>query len=135
MAVDFTFADRDDARRYLGEVGALWVIWIVSLFVITFSSGGLRLLTGIVGLVVTVWRTYPLQRRAAILVPDEEAQVNVGLRGGLRERTFRKLAYGAEPLRVAVPAAGATSIWYVFRIGMLAMTVLGFVAVLLDYTT
>lgn len=134
MTVDFTFEDGEDARRYLGEIGALWAVWTVALLAITLSTGGLRALSGIAGLVGIVVFTRPLRRRAADLVSDEEAAVDVGFRGGPRERAFRTLAYGAEPLRNAVTQARASSIWFGLRIGMLALTVLGFVAVLVDYT-
>lgn len=133
MTVDFTFEDQDDARRYLGEVAALWTVWITVLFVVTFSTGGVRALGAIFGLVVTVWRTGPLQDRAKVLIPDEEAEVSVGFRGGPRERTFRKLAYGLEPLQAAVPMARASSVWFAARIAMLALTVLGFAAVVVGY--
>lgn len=131
--VDFTFGDRADARRYLAEVGTLWAVWLLALFAVTFSSGGLRALAGVIGLVATVWRTMPLQNRAGALVTDEEARRNTGFRGGKRERTFRKLAYGIEPLRAAVPMAGASSVWYGLRIGTLGLTILGFVAVVVEY--
>lgn len=133
MTVDFTFADGDDARRYLGEVGVLWAVWVAALLTITFSTGGLRALSGIAGLVGIGVFTRPLRNRAKDLVPDEAALVDVGFRGGPRERAFRTLAYGAEPLRLAVRQARASSIWFGLRIGMLALTVLGFAAVLIDY--
>ncbi len=133
MTVDFTFADGDDARRYLGEVGALWAVWVAALLAISFTTGGPRALSGIAGLVGIVVFTRPLRQRAKELVPDDEAMVDVGFRGGPRERTFRTLAYGAEPLRHAVEQARASSIWFALRIGRLALTVLGFLAVLIDY--
>lgn len=133
MSVDFTFADGDDARRYLGEVGALWAVWVVALLAITVSTGGLRALSGIAGLVGIAVFTRPLRRRAHDLVSDEAALVDVGFRGGPRERAFRTLAYGSEPLRLAVGQAQASPIWFAMRIGMLALTTLGFVAVVIDY--
>jgi hypothetical protein len=135
MTVDYTFEDGDDARRYLGEIGALWAVWTVALIAVSLSTGGLRALSGIAGLVGIVVFTRPLRRRAAALVSDDEATVDVGFRGGPRERAFRKLAYGAEPLRNAVAQARASSVWFALRIAMLALTVLGFIAVLVDYTS
>lgn len=133
MDIVFSFADRNDARRYLGEVGALWTVWIASMFVVTFSTGGMRAIFGLVGLVATVWRTAPLQRRALELVPDNTAVKGAGFRGGPRETTFRKLAYGAEPLRSAVPTAQASPVWYALRLGMLGVTIVGFAFVVFGY--
>lgn len=135
MTIDYTFDDGDDARRYLGEVAALWGVWVVALVAITFSTGALRALSGIAGLVGIVLFTRPLRHRAAAIVPDAEATTDVGFRGGPRERVFRKLAYGSEPLGAAVRQAGASPVWYGLRIAMLALTVLGFLAVLVDYTS
>ena len=134
MDVDYSFSDHDDARKYLGEVAALWGVWVAALLIVSFGIGAVRAIGGIAGLVGVMWRAGPLQRRAAALVPDGAVSgARASFRKGPRELAFRQLAYGSAPLREAVTTAQASPLWLALRMAMLALTVLAFALVVLDY--
>lgn len=130
MTVDYTFDDAGEARRYLSDVGWLWSVWMVALVLVTFGGGLVRLLGALGGLALMAWRAGPIQRRAALLVPEETARTDVGWRGGPREKVFRELAYGREPLRRAIAVTGASSLWLVARWLMIGATLVGFALML-----
>lgn len=120
------FGDVDDARAYLGEVGRLWLGWLAGLGVLVLSTGWGVLIGGVAVMVLLVWLSRPLQARTDRLVA--ESTPGAGHReaagwGSERERTMRRLAYGAEPIAAAVELTGSGRWWLVARWVMIAATV------------
>lgn len=126
------FADRADAVRYLRELARLWAVWLVGLAGLLFTNAILLIFWGIAVVIVLVVLVRPLQRRAAVLVPEDE--VVAGARGfargsTVRDRAIRDLSYGEAPLRNALRMAGLSERWLVSRQVMLALTLVAMVYV------
>jgi hypothetical protein len=122
-----------EARAYLGEVGRLWLGWLAGLAVLVLSTGWGVVIGGIAVMVLLVWLSRPLQARTDRLVADGvvggDAPSSAGW-GSPRERTMRRLAYGAEPIAAAVELAGAGRWWLAARWVMIGATVAAVLVVL-----
>ncbi|HEY5728061.1 MAG TPA: hypothetical protein VIV08_05565 [Acidimicrobiia bacterium] len=115
-----------EARAYLGEVGRLWLGWMAGLAVLVLSTGWGVLIGGVAVMVLLVWLSRPLQARTDRLMAGGALVVDAPSPSGWgspRERTMRRLAYGAEPIAAAVELAGAGRWWLVARWVMIAATV------------
>lgn len=135
----YTFGDEADARRYLREVGLLWLAWIIGLSGLLLSSALALFLWAVVTLGTLLFLARPLQRRAETMVPQnkvEGGKVDTVLRGGTtRDRVLRDLAYGTEPVLAALRTTGHSEHWVFARHVVIAVTLLGFLFVVLGPTT
>jgi hypothetical protein len=122
-----------EARAYLGEVGRLWLGWLAGLAVLVLSTGWGVVIGGVAVMALLVWLSRPLQARTDRLVADGvvggDAPSAAGW-GSPRERTMRRLAYGAEPIAAAVELAGAGRWWLAARWVMIGATVAAVLVVL-----
>lgn len=128
--IDYTFADRDDAVRYLRDLVRLWAAWVIALAGLASRNPIVLIVWGAVVLTVLIFMMRPMQRRAAELVPEDRAVAATrGLARGtsLRDRAVHELAYGTEPLRAALRAVGMSERWLVMRQVMFALTLLAFI--------
>jgi hypothetical protein len=92
----------------------------------------LLIVWGVAVVIVLVALVRPLQRRAADLVPVDEAVAGArGLARGttVRDRVVRDLTYGETPLRTALRVAGLSERWLLIRQGMFALTTVAMVYV------
>lgn len=130
----YTFEGQDDASRYLRELALLWGAWVVGLAGLMLTNAIVLLVWGVGTVTVLVVMARPIQRRAERLVPDnkvEGGKVDTVLRGGTtRDRAIRDLAYGTEPLRIALRTVGFSERWVLVRHVIVALTVLGLVYVI-----
>ncbi|MDX2342675.1 MAG: hypothetical protein QNL12_02505 [Acidimicrobiia bacterium] len=130
----YTFAGPHDARTYLRRVAILWSVWVVGLVVILLTHGVSLIFWSIGVLATIVLLARPLLTRAEALVPVNAREGNAALsalRGGTtRDRALRELAYGSEPVRAALDAAGLSRRWLFARHIVVAITLLGLVYVL-----
>ena len=111
MTTEGWFDDEADAKRYLGEVGRLWTVWLLGLGALVFSRG---LTAGVVGLVLLVAMFIlmsPLQNRVHDRYRDDEESHQVAKRQSLsaRDRALRQLTYGRAPFGEAVDKRG---LWF-----------------------
>ena len=132
--IAYTFDGPQDARTYLREVGLLWLVWVLGLGVILVTSGLPLILVSLGVLATVLLLARPLLSRSESLVPvnaREDKAALSALRGGTtRDRVLRELAYGSEPVRAALAAAGLSKRWLVARHVVVAATILGLVYVL-----
>lgn len=127
--IEYTFADRDDAVRYLRELARLWAAWVVALAGLVSTNPLVLMFWGAASLTVLIILMRPLQRRAAELVPEDRVVAgSKGLARGatLRDRAIRDLTYGSEPPRVALRAVGMSERWLVMRLVVFALTLVAF---------
>jgi hypothetical protein len=127
--LDWEFADRDDARSYLAEIGRLWTGWLITLFFLMTMRGLALLAVAVVGLIVMYTLAKPIQQRVYDRYPEDEPLSRGGTK---RDRALRGLVYGTEPLRTALALAGSSPRWVLARHVVVAATVAGFVWVLID---
>lgn len=111
MTPDGWFDDEADAKRYLGEVGRLWIVWLLGLAALAFSRG---LTAGAVGLALLVAMFIlmsPLQNRVHARYGDDEKARRVAARQTLsaRDRALRELTYGRAPFAEAIDKRGMWS--------------------------
>lgn len=134
VELTYTFDGQDDAGRYLRDLAFLWGAWVAGLAGLMLTNAVVLLGWGVGTLVVLILLARPIQRRAERLVPEnkvEGGKVDAFLRGGTtRDRAIRDLAYGTEPLRIALRTVGASERWVLVRHVMVALTVLGLVFVI-----
>jgi hypothetical protein len=131
--IDWGFEGADDARRYLGEVARLWGAWIAGLVGLVAVNNLAVVAVGVVVIGLLLWLARPLQVRAAKVVPEDTlvgGRFGVVGKGTVRDRVLRQFAYGDQPLRQAVDLSGASSLWLWARQGVVAATIIAFVAVL-----
>ena len=103
------FTDGADARKYLGEVGRLWGLWIVGLAALAVSGGPVAVIFGLGLLVALYVQMGPLQRRAKARFAEETAATGKD-RGLTRaDRALRELMYGTKPYAEALETAGVWS--------------------------
>ena len=126
----YTFDGEPDARRYLREIALLWSAWLVGLGGLLLSNAVVLLIWAVVTLTALVVLARPIQRRAEAIVPVnkvEGGKVDTVFRGGTtRDRAIRDLAYGTEPMRIALETVGYSQRWVLIRHFVLAMTLVGF---------
>lgn len=108
MSQDDWFADGADARRYLAEVGRLWLIWLVGLGALALGRGLIVLVIGVGLLVVMFMMMSPLQDRVQARFGDGSSARETALRRTLsaRDSALRQLTYGTRPFAEAVEKAG-----------------------------
>jgi len=127
------FATPADARAYLGEVGRLWLGWIVGLAALVFLEGWPVVVAGVAVMLTLVWLIRPLQARTDRLIPEDTAAAGGhGKRAGWgssRDRMMRRLAFGVEPIAAAVDVAGAGRWWLAARWLVIGATVAAVVTV------
>ncbi|MCP3973699.1 MAG: hypothetical protein GY720_04320 [bacterium] len=104
MTIESWFDDAVDAKKYMGEVGRLWSVWLLGLGALAFSRG---LTAGAVGLALLVAMFIlmsPLQNRVHTMYGDDESSRRVARRQTLsaRDRALRQLTYGRAPFGEAV---------------------------------
>jgi hypothetical protein len=132
--IAYTFDGARDARIYLREIAVLWSVWVIGMIVILLTNGGTLILWSVAVMVVLMFLARPLLIRAEKLVPENKREGNtadVVLRGGTtRDRALRNLAYGSEPMRVALASAGLSERWLLARHLAIAVTILGLVLAL-----
>ena len=89
------------AAAYRSEVGILWGVWMVALALLVFAAGWIVWVAGLAALVGLVVLARPLQRRAALIVPDDTvpAAGPGAFRKSERDGVLRELAFGEAPLR------------------------------------
>jgi hypothetical protein len=131
---DRWFRDADDARAYLGEVGRLWLAWIVTLVLLFLVQQWWALLgIGIAFLVGMAVLGRPLQARA-LRIPGKAANDRSGPERGKassrRDAALRQLMYGEAPLREAIALSRATTLLIWVRRLMIVATVIAFVFVM-----
>jgi len=133
--IAYTFDGAQDARIYLREIGVLWSVWVIGMVVILLTHGGTLILWSVAVMVALMFLARPLLSRAEKLVPMNKREGNaadVVLRGGTtRDRALRDLAYGSEPMRVALVSAGFSERWLLTRHFVIAVTILGLVFAIL----
>lgn len=129
----YTFANRDDAARYLRQVGVLWTGWVIGLSGLLLTNALLVIFWGVATVVVLMFLARPLQRRAETMVPDNKVvggKLDTALRGGTtRDRVLRDLAYGTEPFRAALNMVGRSEAWVAIRHLIIALTIFGLIYV------
>ena len=128
--VEWSFNGPDDAAAYRSEVASLWGVWMVALTLLVFAAGWVVWVTGLGAMVGLVVLARPLQRRAALLVPDDvvPAAGAGAFRKSKRDSVLRELAFGEAPLR----AAGCGPVWIWTRRFVVGATFAGFAFVLYD---
>lgn len=98
------FLDATDAQKYLGEVGRLWVGWLVGLVALGLSKGGVAIAIGVAFLVGLFVLMAPLQNRVGDRFAGDAAAFKTA-RGQIlskRDRALRELAYGRAPFAEAL---------------------------------
>jgi hypothetical protein len=137
---EWGFADAEDARRYLGEVGRLWAIWTAGMLFLISNNGWVVVAGGAVVIAALLFFGRPLQARAARIVPEDTLvsakswSVLPG-KGTKRDVVFKQLAYGRDPVREAVVIGDGSSLWEPARSAVVALTVAAFVLVLYQLMT
>lgn len=135
------FTDRDDARRYIGEVSRTWLVWLITLALLLIATQWWALLlVGFAFLTAMAIVGKPLQERAARVEgaepPAAPSKVATALgRGRGQDRAFRTLLYGEVPLRQAIALTGTTPMLLWLRRLVLVVTIGAFVWVLIALFT
>lgn len=131
--VAYTFDGVSDARAYLREIAVLWGLWVVGLVAILATHGVLLVVLAVALLISLLIGALPLWTRVETLVPvnrREGGRLAAALRGGTtRDRVLRELAYGDQPLRVALDTAQLNPAWIAIRHLVVTATVIAFVLV------
>lgn len=106
------FTDEADAKRYIGEAGRVWVVWLVGLGVLSLTEGVASAVVGGALLVVMFIVMSPLQNRVhEMFAPDQDGPPDHGHEPfGPRDKVLRQLTYGREPFAEAVDKRGLASI-------------------------
>lgn len=108
MSSDSWFADAADARKYIAEIGRVWIVWLVGLTALLRTSGGAAFAVGGTLLVAAFLLMQPLQHRVQERFHDESDGRSVPPRKSLssRDRALRELTYGREPFAEAISRNG-----------------------------
>lgn len=132
----YSFTSREDAALYIRQVGMLWLGWVIGLSGLLLTNAWMLITWGVTTVVVLMLLARPLQRRAENLVPKNEVvggKLETTFRGGTaRDRALRDLAYGTEPLRVALDTVGRSEHWVMVRHLIVALTIFGLVYVIMN---
>lgn len=133
--IEYTFDGPEDARSYLREIGLLWSVWVVGLFLVLFTHGFTVLIVAAVLFTALLMLARPLLPRTERLVPENQREggaIESAFRGGTtRDRVLRELAYGVAPMAAALQTAGLSPRWVAARHVVIALTLLALVYVLL----
>lgn len=107
------FEDAADAKQYMGEVGRLWVVWLVGLGALAVSQGGVAVAVGVALLIAMFVLMSPLQQRVHARYGTERDARKLPPRATLtaRERALRQLTYGRRPFAEAVEMRGLLGGW------------------------
>lgn len=110
-SADTWFADEADAKTYIGEVGKLWLAWLVGLGALAFSRGVTAVIVGIALLVALFILMSPLQNRVQDMFGNDPDGRAIPKRETLssRDKALRELTYGREPFAEAVDKRGMWS--------------------------
>lgn len=127
MSDEAWFEDEADAKKYLGEVARIWLVWLGGLIALAASRGFLAAVFGVALLVVMFVLISPLQNRVHERFGDlrrEEAPVERSVLAA-RDRALRDLTYGRRPFAEAL-ATG--SMWPGLKAAPWLVTIATFVA-------
>ena len=107
MTPEAWFADAADAKKYVGEVGRLWVVWLLGLIALLRSTGGLAFAVAGALLVAMFILMQPLQHRVHELFEDDSDGRHVPPRQTLssRDKALRELTYGRGAFAEAISKA------------------------------
>ena len=102
------FADEADARKYIGEVGRIWFVWLLGLGALALSRGVTALVVGLALLVTMFILMSPLQNRVQERYGNDPDGRRIPKRETMsaRDRALRELTYGRAPFAEAVERRG-----------------------------
>ncbi len=108
MTPEAWFVDAADAKKYVGEAGRVWIVWLIGLMALLRTSGGRTFAVAGILLVALFVLMQPLQQRVQDRFEDDSDGRNVPRRQTLssRDKALRELTYGRRAFSEAVSKAG-----------------------------
>ena len=113
------FHSPSDARKFLGQIARVWVVWLALLAILAFAVSPWNWAIGGVLLVALMFLIVPIQQRVDRDVPQDgfdenRASLFLG-RGTRRDRALRAMLGGAGPMANALRVSGADPRWVWLR--------------------
>ncbi len=107
------FVDQADAKKYIGEVGKLWVVWLLGLGALAASRGVIAIIVGVALLVALFILMSPLQNRVQEKFGSDPEGRSIPKRETLssRDKALRELTYGRAPFAEAVDKRSMWAGW------------------------